>query len=306
SGAHGAPRADAAEGADAAPGLDGAHGSDSTHGAHGSDATMSLRAITPPALSTPLARRAGAPSASDLSLFDARSTQTFEAVDPSAGADGTGDGPGGSRRRRRRRRPAAVIAVSTAVVAVVAATAYAGGLFSYESPARDGAAQDVREGIPDGPAPTVPSAAPTSAAPVRSPSPSVSATTSSSPTASTSASASPSATGHSPTPSGSPTGAAVPGPGTASPTQSPPSTLATASTQPAGSLRRGDHGPAVRDLQERLTRLYLYTDALDGYYSRSVEDSVRNYQWARGITSDGFGVYGPATRASLEAEPTQW
>ncbi|MFF1483867.1 peptidoglycan-binding protein [Streptomyces sp. NPDC058319] len=300
SGAHGAPRADAAEGAGAA------HGLDDAHGGLGSDATMSLRAITPAALPTPLAQRAGAPSASDLSLFDARSTRAFEAVDPSAGADGTGDGPGGSRRRRRR--PAAVIAVSTAVVAVVAATAYAGGLFSYESPARDGAAQDVREGIPDGPAPTVPPSAPTSAAPVRSPSPSVSATTSPSPSASmsASASASPSATGHSPTPSGSPTGAAVPGPGTASPPQSPPNTLATASTQPAGSLRRGDHGPAVRDLQERLTRLYLYTDAIDGYYSRSVEDSVRNYQWARGITSDGFGVYGPATRASLEAEPTHW
>jgi peptidoglycan hydrolase-like protein with peptidoglycan-binding domain len=48
--------------------------------------------------------------------------------------------------------------------------------------------------------------------------------------------------------------------------------------------------------------LSLYTGKADGTYSGQVEDAVRRYQWARGITGDKSGVYGAATRASLEGE----
>ncbi|WP_234438457.1 peptidoglycan-binding domain-containing protein [Streptomyces sp. NRRL S-340] len=262
------------------------------------EATMPLRAVALPA---PLTPRADAPSATDLSLFDAGGTRAFEGAAGHGGdADGEGAAPEG--RRRGRRRPAALLAVSAAVVALAAACAYAGGLFSYESPARDGAAQEVREGIPDAPTSAAPATPPRS--PAAAPSPSVSASASASPsaTASPSASPSPSATGASPSPSGS-TGAAAPGLASTTPaptaSASPP---VTRTPLPPATLRRGDRGPEVSDLQERLARLYLYTGRIDGFYDQHVENSVRTYQWARGITSDGLGVYGPATRASLEAE----
>ncbi|EST24016.1 hypothetical protein M878_32120 [Streptomyces roseochromogenus subsp. oscitans DS 12.976] len=46
----------------------------------------------------------------------------------------------------------------------------------------------------------------------------------------------------------------------------------------------------------------LYDDQIDGDYTRQVEDAVRTYQLARGIQDDTLGVYGRATRKSLEAE----
>ncbi|GAA2919749.1 peptidoglycan-binding domain-containing protein [Streptomyces mexicanus] len=70
-------------------------------------------------------------------------------------------------------------------------------------------------------------------------------------------------------------------------------------------LRIGDRGSEVRELQLRLDQLHLYTGRADGVFDRRVEDSVRVYQWARGITSDGLGVYGPATRRSLESETSR-
>ncbi|MFE9498390.1 peptidoglycan-binding protein [Streptomyces albogriseolus] len=70
-------------------------------------------------------------------------------------------------------------------------------------------------------------------------------------------------------------------------------------------LRLGDEGPEVTELQLRLKQLNLYGDQVTGVFTRPVQDAVRNYQWARGIVSDDLGVYGPATRASLEAETSQ-
>lgn len=58
----------------------------------------------------------------------------------------------------------------------------------------------------------------------------------------------------------------------------------------------------MTELQLRLRQLYLYNGQADGTFSGEVEDALRNYQWSRGTTSDGLGVYGPATRKALESE----
>ncbi|MER5669191.1 peptidoglycan-binding domain-containing protein [Streptomyces mirabilis] len=207
----------------------------------------------------------------------------------------------------RRRRRTALLAVTGAAVAVVAAAGFASGLFSYDAPARDRALpDDVRASVPD-PSPT---AASTSTPP--SPSP-----RSGSVSGSAREGATPATTTAPPSPSGSPSrSAAASASATRSqpptPSQSPTPTPTTAASlapgqgspgdQPAQTLRRGDQGPEVTELQLRLRQLSLYTGKADGTYSGQVEDAVRRYQWARGITGDKSGVYGAATRASLEGE----
>ena len=195
-------------------------------------------------------------------------------------------------RSRSRSRRTLLLSVAGAGVAVMAATGLASGFLSYHTPSRDRAAQEVRESVPEPTAPSTssPPPPPTSTAPA-SPSPSpTTPSTSPSPTPSSSA----------PTPSASRTPSR-----SASPT--PSATIAgtpdAAPTEPPV-LRPGDKGPAVTELQLRLQQLNLYTDQPNGVFSRAVEDAVRTYQWSRGITEDTLGVYGPATRESLESETT--
>ncbi|MFE0799088.1 peptidoglycan-binding protein [Streptomyces sp. NPDC058812] len=274
------------------------------------DATMTLRAVgaeppgatteTTSVLPTPLAPSAGAPSAHDLRLFETSAT-TSDTPSAPVGPVGPGaDGTGGRPPRRRRR--GVLLSAAGAVVVVVGAAGYASGLFSYETPSRDGALPDeVRVSVPD-PSTSEASATPESSAPSAaetsaSPSPSASA----SPSASPSSSPSPSASSASPTPSRS-----------AEPTQSTTTAPADGPTQEAededrlpdggGTLQRGDRGPEVVELQQRLTQLYLYTGDINGNYNRQVEDSVRTYQWARGVRDDELGVYGQDTRRRLESE----
>ncbi|MEV5876761.1 peptidoglycan-binding domain-containing protein [Streptomyces sp. NPDC052101] len=185
-----------------------------------------------------------------------------------------------------------LLSVAGAGVAVVAAAGFASGLFSYHAPSRDRAAQEVRESVPDvsTPAPASPTASPSPTVPrppvpVRRPSPSATASASPTPTAT-------------PTPAASAT-ASRPASPTSSMTASPTARMSPAAVPV---LRPGDRGPGVAELQDRLWQLNLYDDRIDGVYTRSVEDSVRNYQLARGIQGDTPGVYGPATRRSLEAE----
>ncbi|WP_149549193.1 peptidoglycan-binding domain-containing protein [Streptomyces marokkonensis] len=77
---------------------------------------------------------------------------------------------------------------------------------------------------------------------------------------------------------------------------------------PAGSvddapvLARGDRGNNVLDLQRRLRTAGIGTAPLDGVYGQPTEAAVQNYQALRGIRTDPSGVYGPDTRAVLEAE----
>ncbi|MFF9404119.1 peptidoglycan-binding protein [Streptomyces anandii] len=246
------------------------------------------------------------PNASDLGLFE-----PDENGEP--GELGGPGGPlGGSALREgtwgydeepagRGRRPAALLAVSGGVVAVVTAAGFATGLFAYKSPARDDAApQEVRQSVPDGPTAGSASATPTTTGSPSAPSAPVSPTPSAS--ASPSRSASPSASDASPTPSGS---ASAPAPRPTEPTRTTPSGRASATATSPPVLRLGDHGPEVTELQERLSQLHLYTGRANGVFDSGVENSVRTYQWARGITTDDLGVYGPATRAALESETSE-
>ncbi|WP_241000076.1 peptidoglycan-binding domain-containing protein [Streptomyces sp. Tu 4128] len=273
---------------------------------------MTLRAVDagPPgvaagaasALPTPLAPSAAPPRAHDLRLFETAATAPVPSGAGSSDDSGAGPSDGSGGRRSRRRRKGMLLSAAGAVVVVVGAAGYASGLFSYEAPSRDGALpEEVRAGVPDpSPSEATPTSG-TSATPVpqagsAAPSPSASASASASP----SASPSPSASSASPSPSRS-----------AEPTPSATSTATEKAPQESedddhdfygGSLRRGDRGPEVVELQQRLAQLYLYTGDIDGNYDHRVEDAVRTYQWARGIRSDDLGVYGPDTRRQLESE----
>ncbi|MFJ8935817.1 peptidoglycan-binding protein [Streptomyces sp. NPDC102365] len=194
----------------------------------------------------------------------------------------------------RRRRFVLVGAGATAVV--VAAAGFAGGLFSYEAPSRNGAApDDIRASVPD--------------TAVDEPSPSDSASSSASESASASASADESPT---PSGSGSPSDSATPSSRTSATTRAPapdnsasaapPSTAPTDKAGPAV-LRRGDQGPEVTELQLRLKQLTLYVGNADGDYDNRTENAVRSYQFTRGLDEEQ-GVYTEKTRTHLESETT--
>ncbi|QOV33800.1 peptidoglycan-binding protein [Streptomyces ferrugineus] len=195
----------------------------------------------------------------------------------------------------RHRRRALLITGAGVASALLLTGAYLGGLFTYDSPSRDGAASgDVRAPVPDtssadGTAPEGQSSGTASA----SPSPSGAGTPSSSTTPDDS----------SPTPSTSAT----------TPTAPPSSAGATTSAAPEPSdaegeppvLRRGDRGPEVTELQLRLRQIGLYSEDADGEYDRRVESAVGTYQLTRVILNDESGVYGRATRTSLESETSE-
>ncbi|MFH9238026.1 peptidoglycan-binding protein [Streptomyces anulatus] len=247
---------------------------------------------------------------------------------PDAGV-GTGGGspggatypvPDGSRRRTataspafdpdsdpvrpRRRRPFGALAVGAAVAAVVGTAAFAGGLFGGDD-STDEALPEATTSAPDtedepaasvAPSPSASTAPPRTRSPSATPSASPSASASPTksrepaPTATTSASASPTASA-SPAPDGGAPPAAPPG--------APPAGLT------GGSLRPGDRGPEVAELQIRLRTVgeWLYSGPVDGSsYSDQVAYSVAVYQSYKAIQGDPTGVYGPNTRRALEAE----
>ncbi|MGV9630485.1 peptidoglycan-binding domain-containing protein [Streptomyces sp. NPDC003487] len=281
--------------------------------------TVPLRAVesAAPVLPTPLAPSAAAPSATDLSLFETGSSGR-------AGDDGAGElvGPTGGAAARRRRRRAGLLAVAGAAVAVVAAVGVGAGLLSYDTPSRDGAVpDDARAAVPDtvtarAEEPGAGAVSPSASRSTASPSGGVSASASASVSASASASGgaspsvSPSRSGAAgrpeSTPTGSPTPAATGSPwgDTVAPGDGGGGGAGDGDGDGTGApvLRRGDRGPEVVELQLRLRQLYLYTGEANGIFNGQVESALRNYQWARGVTNDGLGVYGPQTRGSLESE----
>ncbi|MFF0748547.1 peptidoglycan-binding protein [Streptomyces sp. NPDC004267] len=130
--------------------------------------------------------------------------------------------------------------------------------------------------------------------------PSSSASTSASPTASrTPASASPSPKATRTATTRAPVAPTAP----ASPTATAPAsgTAPTETGAPdAETLRQGDSGPAVEDLQWRLNQIGLYSGSMDGRYGKRVRHGVEVFQSYMDITEDPSGVYGPTTRRELE------
>ncbi|UQW99769.1 peptidoglycan-binding protein [Streptomyces sp. RerS4] len=90
------------------------------------------------------------------------------------------------------------------------------------------------------------------------------------------------------TPSPSATPAAKP----VTPTAKPP-------VDASGTLRRGDSGPQVRALQERLYGQGFTYVSPTGVYDKQTERGVAQLQRDRDIKGDPRGVYGPATRAAF-------
>ncbi|WP_314220061.1 peptidoglycan-binding domain-containing protein [Streptomyces zaehneri] len=84
-----------------------------------------------------------------------------------------------------------------------------------------------------------------------------------------------------------------------------PAATATESADPdgAGTLREGDSGAEVTDLQQRLLRIPdVYADGpTDGRYGTVLTEAVARFQLWYGIRGDESGVYGDDTRRDLEA-----
>ncbi|MFD5780744.1 peptidoglycan-binding protein [Streptomyces sp. NPDC126933] len=182
-----------------------------------------------------------------------------------------------------RRAPFRAVAIGAAAVAVIGTAAFAGGLFSGS-----GHQRAMPEETYPGP--------PTASAPERD--------ASASPSPSPSASATPSVTAPSPraTPS-APRSTSPEAPRSSAPAKpTPPAPEQPLQAPPGASLSRGDSGPEVVELQNRLAEIWLFRGASDGRYDERVEGAVRVYQSYKNIEGDPQGVYGPNTRRALEAE----
>ncbi|MFI1722795.1 peptidoglycan-binding protein [Streptomyces sp. NPDC020489] len=93
----------------------------------------------------------------------------------------------------------------------------------------------------------------------------------------------------------------------------PPSAAPTAATTPTpsaatdpdgpGTLREGDSGPEVSELQHRLLRVPNVYDngPTGGTYDPVLTEAVARFQLWYGIRGDETGVYGNDTRAALES-----
>ncbi|MFD6279014.1 peptidoglycan-binding protein [Streptomyces sp. NPDC060209] len=67
-------------------------------------------------------------------------------------------------------------------------------------------------------------------------------------------------------------------------------------------LRRGDRGAEVSELQRRLQEIWVYRGPENGDYSEQVEQAVAEFQRWVSVKDDPSGVYGPETRRALEAQ----
>ncbi|MEV3912347.1 MULTISPECIES: peptidoglycan-binding domain-containing protein [Streptomyces] len=192
----------------------------------------------------------------------------------------------------RRRRRTVIVAGAGAAAAVLVAGGFVGGFFTYDGPARDGSVVGgVRAGVPE--------SQPSSSGP---------SVTASSPTAISTQSSRP--------PSSSPSaesGDSASPTGTATPTGIPSSAAATATVAPGPTassgrppvLGLGDQGPEVVELQLRLRQVGMYDGEADGDFDQQVQSAVRTYQVTRFVLQDESGVYGKATRTSLESETSE-
>ncbi|MFF4825580.1 peptidoglycan-binding protein [Streptomyces sp. NPDC001312] len=106
-------------------------------------------------------------------------------------------------------------------------------------------------------------------------------------------------------------GAAVAPPPSASAATTPiqaatPTATPSADPDGPGTLREGDSGPDVTELQERLLRVPdVYRDgSTGGRYDGELRAAVARFQLWYGISGDETGVYGDDTRRALESRAT--
>lgn len=89
------------------------------------------------------------------------------------------------------------------------------------------------------------------------------------------------------------------------PPRRPPTPTASGAADPdgPGTLRQGDSGPEVTDLQERLRHIPNVYDngSTDGTYDTTLTAAVARFQLWYGIRGDEDGVYGDDTRRDLES-----
>ncbi|MDI3385147.1 peptidoglycan-binding domain-containing protein [Streptomyces sp. B-S-A8] len=81
----------------------------------------------------------------------------------------------------------------------------------------------------------------------------------------------------------------------------PQTGTSTGTSTSTGTLRRGDSGEQVVELQLRLRQLQLLVAPANGTYGPATEAAVTRFQQARNIGEEP-GAYGPKTRAAVEAE----
>lgn len=195
--------------------------------------------------------------------------------------------------RPATRRRGAIVALAAAVaVAVITTAAVAAGLLD------GGDETDDRAAVP-----TVTTSASENVAVSEEPTTTPSTSTSASASASASRSASPSPSAVRTT-KATTTAPAVPPPPTATRTTSAPTPTPTRETAPP-TLRQGDSGAEVEELQRRLTQAWgVYDGPIDGEYSRQVRRAVERFQEYHSIEDDEEGVYGPETRRTLESMTT--
>ncbi|MYQ58331.1 hypothetical protein GTY68_14040 [Streptomyces sp. SID4926] len=228
---------------------------------------------------------------------------------PGPGAPGTGE-PAGEERGGGRRKGVYVASGAAVVVAGAVAALLAGGAFS-SAPGTPGAAPGVAAAAE----PSAVRTGGTEASP--SASASLSPAAGASPSSSSSAASSPSASasGTTPSPGASASGSpAVSASGAVSPlptrtaVRKPPTGGPSEQRPPEGVtqavLRRGDSGPEVAKLEERLRAVGIYPGRDDGRFDRGLEYALMTYQVTRGA-SDEHGVYGADTRTKLEGETPQ-
>ncbi|GHH33875.1 peptidoglycan-binding domain-containing protein [Streptomyces candidus] len=209
------------------------------------------------------------------------------------------DTSGGGSGTRSRRGTRTVLLIAAAAVVVTAGAAFAAGVFdsgpdgtrALPAASSSSAATPVAEAaaVPS-PTGTVSPSATATVAPTRSALPTPTrASRTATPT---------------PTPtvplSAPPTKPPSRAPSTPPPAASPPAKPPEDAAAPA-SLARGARGPEVRELQDRLSQLWLYFGPVNGRYDSDVEDAVADFQRYQNVDGDREGVYGPATRNALEA-----
>ncbi|MFE9453659.1 peptidoglycan-binding protein [Streptomyces sp. NPDC006739] len=98
-------------------------------------------------------------------------------------------------------------------------------------------------------------------------------------------------------------------PSAPSATTAPATTGPTGAADPdgAGTLRQGDSGPDVTELQQRLLRIpdVYRNGSTDGTYDATLTAAVARFQLWYGIRGDENGVYGDDTRRALESRTGQ-